>query len=320
MKQTIMVSATHPQHDHSLHHHHLAAGDRLRTAFFLTLIILFVEAAAGLAAHSLALLADAGHILTDAFALGLAWYAARAAQTPPDERNTFGYHRSGILAALLNAAVLILIAGAALVGAVLRFRYPSPVQGGLVLAAATVALLVNVYIASGLRHERDSNLNIRAALLHVVSDAAASVAVMVGGILILVWHLYVADPILTMGIAVLIAVGAWQIARDTVGILMEGTPPGVDLDALRDAMREVPGVLDVHDLHVWALSDGFELLSAHVTVPEQSLADAADLVADLKLMLRNRFHIEHATIETECLDCRVVRRRPVTFHSGNSAG
>jgi cobalt-zinc-cadmium efflux system protein len=315
-----MPPATHSHRDHPHRHHHDAAGDRLRVAFFLSLIILFVEAAAGLAAHSLALLADAGHILTDAFALGLAWFAARAAQTPPDERNTFGYHRSGILAALMNAAVLILIAGAALVGALLRIRNPSQVEGGLVLAAATAALLVNLYIASGLRHDRNSNLNIRAALLHVTSDAAASVAVMVGGVLILVWHVYIADPILTMGIAVLIAVGAWQIARDTVGILMEGTPAGMNLDALREAMSEVPGVLDVHDLHVWALSDGFGLLSAHVTVPEQSLADAADLLADLKLMLRNRFHIEHATIETECLDCRVVRRRPVTFHPGNNAG
>jgi cobalt-zinc-cadmium efflux system protein len=315
-----MASATHShtQHDHSHHHHLHVTGDRLRTAFFLTLIILLVETAAGLAAHSLALLADAGHILTDAFALGLAWYAARVTQSPPDARNTFGYHRSGILAALLNAAVLILIAGAALVGAVVRVRHPSEVEGGLVLLAATAALVVNLYIASDLRHDRDSNLNIRAALLHVVSDAAASVAVMAGGALILVWHIYVVDPILTAGIAVLIAFGAWQIARDTVSILMESTPAGVDLDALRAAMREVPGVMDVHDLHVWALADGFALLSAHVTVPEQSLADTADLLADLKLMLRNRFHIEHATIETECIDCRVVRRRPVTFHSGDS--
>jgi cobalt-zinc-cadmium efflux system protein len=315
-----VASAIHAHHEHAGHRHHHAAGDRLRTAFFLTLVILMVEVVAGLAAHSLALLADAGHILTDAFALGLAWFAARAAQTPPDERNTFGYQRSGILAALLNSAVLILIAGAALVGALMRFRQAAPVQGGLVLVAASAALLVNLYIASGLRHERRSNLNIRAALLHVMSDAAASVAVMVGGALILIWHVYVVDPILTVGIAVLIALGAWKIARDTVGILMEGTPADMNLDALREAMREVPGVLDVHDLHVWALADGFGLLSAHVTVPEQSLADIADLLADLKLMLRNRFHIEHATIETECLDCRVVRRRPVTFHPGNSAG
>ena len=315
-----MAAASHSNHGHAQHHHHHGTGDRLRTAFFLTLIVLVIEAIAGVAAHSLALLADAGHILTDAFALGLAWYAARAAQSPPDERNTFGYHRTGILAALLNAAVLILIAGAALVGALLRFRNPSTVQGGLVVIAASAALFVNLYIARGLRGEQHANLNVRAALLHVLSDAAASLAVMVGGALILLWHIYVADPVLTLGIAVLIAVGAWQIARDTVNILMEGAPAGTDLEALREAMQEVPGVLDVHDLHVWALSDGFGLLSAHVTVPEQSLSDAADLLADLKLMLRNRFHIEHATIEIECLDCRVIRRRPVTFHRGDTAG
>ena len=320
MRTYFALAAVSHSHHARTHHHPHAAGDRLRTAFFLTLIVLVIEAVAGVAAHSLALLADAGHILTDAFALGLAWYAARTAQSPPDERNTFGYHRSGILAALLNAAVLIVIAGAAVVGALLRFRNPTNVQGGLVLIAASAALLVNLYIAHGLRTERHANLNVRAALLHVLSDAAASLAVMAGGAVILVWHVYAVDPALTLGIAVLIAVGAWQIARDTVNILMEGAPAGTDLDVLRDAMQEVPGVLDVHDLHVWALSDGFSLLSAHVTVPEQSLADAADLLADLKLMLRNRFHIEHATIETECLDCRVVRRRPVTFHRGDTAG
>jgi cobalt-zinc-cadmium efflux system protein len=309
-----MVSSTH-DHEHGGHaHHHHVTGNRLRTAFFLTLAILVTEAAAGLFAHSLALLADAGHILTDAFALGLAWFATRIAQSPPDERNTFGYRRSGILAALLNAALLVLIAGGAIVGAVLRLHSTPRVDGTLVLLAAFIALLVNLYIAWGLHGERDSNLNIRSAMLHVVSDAAASVAVMAGGAAIIIWRAYVIDPVLTIAIAVLIAGGAWRIARDTVSILMESTPAGVDLDVLREAMRQVPGVLDVHDLHVWALSDGFLLLSAHVSAPDQSLTDSANLLEDLKSLLRNRFHIEHATIEVECVDCRVVRRRPVTLH------
>ncbi len=310
-----MSSSPHA-HTHSGHaHHNHATGDRLRIAFYLTLGILLIEIAAGLVSHSLALLADAGHILTDAFSLGLAWFAARVAQSPPDERNTFGYSRTGILAALLNAALLIVIAVAAFVGAFFRLTSVPHVDGTLVVGAAALALLVNLYIASGLRHERSSNLNIRSAFLHVMSDAAASVAVMVGGMIMLLWHFYLIDPLLTVGIAVLISMGAWQIARDTVGILMEGTPAGLDLDELRESMREVPGVQDVHDLHVWALADGFGLLSAHVSAPDQSLADTADLLADLKLMLRNRYHIEHATIEVECDDCRVARRRPVTFHA-----
>jgi cobalt-zinc-cadmium efflux system protein len=292
-------------------HSHDMTGERLRNAFFLTLVILVVEVVAGYAANSLALLSDAGHILTDAFALGLAWFAARLAARPADERNTFGYQRSSILAALLNAAVLLLITVFIGIEAFMRVRHPEHVQGGLVIVAALLAIVVNAYIAFGLRGEGEENLNVRAALLHVTGDIAASVAVIVAGVVILVWGAYLADPLLSFFIALLIAYGAWQIVRDTVLILMEGTPRGVDLDLLREAMSEVPGVTEVHDLHVWALSDGFRLLTAHVLAPEQSLSDTAALLADLKLLLRRRFHIEHSTIEVECVDCRVPQRRPI---------
>jgi cobalt-zinc-cadmium efflux system protein len=287
------------------------AGGRLRSAFLLTLIILAVEAVAGYLANSLALLSDAGHILTDAFALALAWFATRLSTRPPTERNTFGYQRSGILTALANASVLLLIAAFIAVEAFLRLQHPQHVTGGLVIAAAVVAILTNSYIALALRQEGADNLNVRAALLHVVGDIAASAGVILAGIIILVWRVYAADPVLSFLIAAFIAYSAWQIVQDTISILMEGTPRDVDLDRLQQAMREVPGVEGVHDLHVWALSDGFRLLSAHVQVPDQSLADAANLLADLKLLLRRRFHVEHATIELECIDCRVPQRRPI---------
>lgn len=303
-------------HNHE-HTHHMA-GRSLRTAFLLTVIILVVEAVAGFAANSLALLSDAGHILTDAFALALAWYAAHLATRPPTERNTFGYQRSGILAALANASLLLLIAVFIGIEAFVRLRHPQHVEGVPVVIAAALALLTNAYIAFALRRGSEDNLNIRAALLHVIGDMAASAGVIVSGAVILLWHTYAADPLLSLAIVLLIAYGAWQIVRDTTSILMESTPRGVDLERLQVAMMEVPGVEDVHDLHVWALSDGLRLLSAHVSVPDQSLADASNLLADLKLLLRRRFHIEHATIELECVDCSVPQRRPIQLHQRGS--
>lgn len=295
-------------------HSHPVAASRLRTAFLLTLAILAIEAVTGYLSNSLALLSDAGHILTDAVALGLAWFAARLATRPADRRNTFGYQRGGILAALLNAALLLVITVFVAVEAVMRLGRPEHVAGGPVIVAALLAIVVNTYIAVGLRGEREDNLNVRAALLHVVGDIAASIGVVVAGVVILVWHAYLADPVLSLAIAALIAYGTWRLVRDTVSILMEGTPRDVDLEALREAMGEVPGVEEVHDLHVWALSDGFRLLTAHVSVPDQPISDSANLVADLKLLLQRRFHIEHATIEVECADCTAPRRRPIQFH------
>jgi cobalt-zinc-cadmium efflux system protein len=269
---------------------------------------------AGVLANSLALLSDAAHILTDAFALGLAWYAARLSALPPDERNTFGYRRSSILAALANAGILFGVTVVIGVEAIVRLRSVPHVAGAPVIAAALAAIVANCYIAMALRREGQDNLNVRAALLHVVGDIAASVGVVVAGIAVLVWSAYTLDPLLSIFIAALIAYGAWGVVRDTTAILMEGTPRGVDLDTLRVAMLEVPGVQDVHDLHVWALSDGFRLLTAHVAVPNQALGDTANLLSDLRLLLRRRFHIEHATIEAECVDCRVPQQRPVKLY------
>ncbi|MGI8825758.1 MAG: cation diffusion facilitator family transporter [Chloroflexota bacterium] len=295
-------------------HTHALTSAKLRTAFYLTLVILGVEVVAGYRANSLALLSDAGHILTDVFALGLAWAAIGISGRPANPRNTFGYRRTAILAALANAATLLIVTVVVAFEAVERLRHPQTVSGGLMAGAAVAAVLVNVYIASELHGHEKSNLNVRAALLHVVGDIAASIAVILSGIAIAVWHVRVLDPLLSLAIAALIAFGAWQILRETLSILMESTPKGVELDAIENGMMEVPGVQGVHDLHVWSLSDGFRLLSAHVSVPEQSLGDTANLLDDVKLLLHRRFHIEHATLEAECVDCSRPRARPILLY------
>ncbi|MGH2449361.1 MAG: cation diffusion facilitator family transporter [Chloroflexota bacterium] len=281
---------------------HEHGESRLRDALLLTIIILVIEVVVGWRANSLALLSDAGHIVTDVFALGMAWFAQRLAHLPSDQRHTFGYQRSGILAALINAILLVLIGLAVAVEAVSRLHHPQTVSPLPVIAAAAAAIAVNAFIALRLHQSGQDNLNIRAALLHVVGDIAASIGVVISGLVILIWHANLADPIISLLIAVLIGIGAWRILRETVIILLEGTPGDVDLEKLALAMREVPGVEDVHDLHVWALSDGFRLLTAHVGVPDQSLVDAANLISDVKTLLRARFHIEHVTIELEALN------------------
>jgi len=285
-------------------HKNLMTGGRLRQAFLLTALILLIELGAGLISHSIALLSDAGHILTDVFALGLAWFAVVRATRPADLRRTYGYQRVGILAAGANAVTLVLIVIAILVEAVQRLLHPQPVNGALVVVSALVAIGVNVYIARGLRGE-EKNLNVRAALLHVLGDLAASIGVVVAGAVILLTGWLYADPIVSILITALIAVGAWRIVIDAVNVLLEGVPAGVDLDEVRDQIVSAPGVNSLHDLHVWSLSGESIALSCHIVVPEdQPAAESEHLVRELELSLCSRFDIGHTTIQVEsCHPC-----------------
>src|SRR5216684_7449581 len=233
-------------------HTHGTARQSLRLAFFLTLIILLAELVGGLVANSLALLSDAGHVVTDIFALGLAWFATVQAERPANARKTFGYHRVGILAALVNAVTLILIAFAITWEAIQRFQHPQPVQPLVMFLSAGIGIAVNLFIGFGLRKEGHS-LNVRAATFHVFGDVIASVGVIIAGIIILLTGLTLADPLLSVGIAVLIAVGAWRILRETTDILLEAVPKGLSMPGLVKDMKSVEGIQDVHDLHVWSI-------------------------------------------------------------------
>jgi cobalt-zinc-cadmium efflux system protein len=286
------------------HRHHDLTRSALRQAFLLTVLILAVEFAAGLAAHSLALLADAGHILIDVVALGLAWFALVQAGRPADDRRTYGYHRVEILAAVVNSGALIVIVAAVAYEAIRRLGHPQPVNGPLVMAAALVAILVNSYIASRL-HADDGNLNIRAALLHVAGDLAASVGVFGAGAVILLTGWLYADPLVSIAITLLIAFGAFRIVLDTVNVLMEGVPRGIDLEQVRATIAATPGVSSVHDLHVWSLSGRQLALSCHVVVAEDLLAaESEHLVRRLEQSICGRFGVGHTTIQVEaCHPC-----------------
>jgi cobalt-zinc-cadmium efflux system protein len=279
-------------------------GGKLRLAFLLTAIILLVEAVAGVLSHSLALLSDAGHILTDVVALGLAWFAVEQARRPADVSRTYGYHRVGILAAMVNGATLIVIVIAIAVEAARRFGHPEPVQGPLVIVAALIAIAVNAFIGFSLRGS-DENLNARAAMLHVVGDLAASIGVVVAGIVIVLGGWVYIDPLLSLGIAALIAWGAVRLVRDTVHILLEGTPRGLDLAEVERAIAATEGVISIHDLHVWTLSPGQLALSSHIVVSEEQLAaDTEHMIRRVERELCDRFGIGHTTIQPEaCHPC-----------------
>ena len=279
------------------------SGARLRLGLGLTLVVLLIELAGGLLSHSLALLSDAGHVLTDVFALGLAWFAVEQSKRPADQRRTYGYHRVSILAAFLNAITLIVIVLAIAFEAVRRLMHPEQVEGGLVIATALVAIAVNAFILLTLRAE-SRNLNLRAAMLHVTGDVAASAGVVVAGAVILLTGWLYIDPILSLAIAALIAYGAWGIVRETVNLLMEGTPREVDLAAVTAEITGTKLVTGLHDLHVWALSSDEMALSCHIVIGDTSLGDAEHVVRDLESKLCDRFAIGHTTIQVEsCHPC-----------------
>lgn len=281
----------------------IGRGTALKTALALTLVVLLVEFAGGLLSHSLALLSDAGHVLTDVFALGLAWFAVQQSKRPADRRHTYGYQRVSILAALLNSVTLIVIVLAIAYEAVRRLAAPEPVQGGVVIATAVVGIAINAFVVLLLRRVTKS-LNMRAALLHVTGDVAASIGVVIAGAVILLTGWLYIDPLLSLAIAALIAYGAWGIVRETVHVLLEGTPGEVDLEAVTKEIAQTKLVTNVHDLHVWALSSDEMALSCHVVVAECPLGDAEHVVRDLESRICDRFAIGHTTIQVEsCHPC-----------------
>ena len=289
------MSDSHSGHNHT----HGLARNSLRLAFFLTLIILIAELVGGLLANSLALLSDAGHVVTDIFALGLAWFATVQAERPPNARKTFGYHRVGILAAMVNAVTLIVIAFAILLEAVQRFQHPEQVQPQIMFVAAGIGIIINLIIGFGLMKEAN-NLNVRAAMLHVFGDVGASAGVIVAAVIILFTGWTFVDPLLSVGIAVLIAIGAWRILRETTDILLEAVPKGVSMPGLVKDMKNVEGIEDVHDLHVWSITSNMYALSCHALIADLPPSDSSVILQSLNTMLSENYHIGHVTIQFEC--------------------
>lgn len=285
-------------HDHGgVFYSHAPAG-KMKLAFFLTLIILAVETVGGVISNSLALFSDAGHVLTDLFALGLSWYAMNQTNKPADEKMTYGYQRSGILAALANGVTLIIILVVILWEAYTRFLNPQPVHPTWMFIGAGTGLVINLFLGFGMMGHED-NLNVRSVVLHVLGDAAASAGVIVGGIIIIFTGLDWIDSILSVMIAALIGLSAWRVMKQTVVILMEGTPKGMDLQKVINEIKGVQGIHDVHDVHVWSITDGKNALSCHVVLDGSlSIRESQNILRDVEHRMIH-MNIGHVTVQTE---------------------
>jgi cobalt-zinc-cadmium efflux system protein len=278
-------------------------GRRFVLALTLTSLILVAETIGGLWTGSLALLSDAGHVFMDVFSLALSYAALRAATLPPNDRHSYGFHRFKVLAALINGATLLWIATEIFREAWFRLHAPEAVLAGPMLVVAVIGLVVNLVVALALRQHDHDDLNTRSAFLHVVGDALSSVGVIVAGLIILIAGWTWVDPLASVLIAAIILISSWRVLRDALHILVEGAPGNLTVSQVAKAMETVPGVGRVHDLHMWTIGPGFAALSAHVVMADQALSDTQEVADELKHMLRERFDIEHTTIQMECTDC-----------------
>ncbi len=285
------------------HHHHARAAEaagnrrRLALALILTATYMVAEIVGGLVANSLALLADAGHMFSDAAALGLSLVALMLAQRPATSQRTYGFHRAEILAALSNGAALIALSALIAREAWERLADPPEVRGGLMLAVACGGLAINFANLLILSGGRKQSLNVRGAWLHVMADALGSVGAIAAGAMIYFFGWRWADPAASFVIASLVLYSAWGLIRETLDVLMEGVPKGISIDEVTDALKELPGVLDAHDLHVWSLTSGRNIATTHLVIAEE--ADHQRIIDDANRTLSERFSIDHATIQVE---------------------
>ena len=287
---------------HHAHHHEASAANQRRLTWVLviTAVYMVAEVVGGFLTHSLALLSDAGHMLTDAGALGLAVFAIWFSTRPATPQKTYGYHRLEILAALVNGIALLAISAAIIYEAIARLKEPPPVNGAGLLIVATGGLLVNIAGAYILLHGHEHSLNVRAAFIHVLGDGLGSVGAILAGVLIYCFRITIADPILAMLISVLIIISAIALLREAVDVLLEAAPGHVDTEAMRATLLAVPDVVGVHDLHVWTLTSELYALSCHVVVTPDAFIPGK--LEEIRALLHDFCGISHQTVQIETAD------------------
>lgn len=290
---------------HHCHQHH-GSGPVLKWSLIATALFVIVQFAAGLQAGSLALLSDAGHNLTDALALALAMFGVYLQGKPADELRTFGYHRGGVMVAFGNAIVLIVLSLYLFVEAYERLRAPQPVEERTMILVAALGIVLNVAIMWGLRRF-NKDVNIRAASVHMLGDALGSVAIIVGAIVISYTGWLVIDPILSILIGLLIIWSGLDVIRESLNILLEGTPRGMKRATVEAAMRNVPGVVDVHDVHIWSLGSSSHALSCHALIEDMPPSESARILEGINRILASEFGIYHTTVQFEHQRCPVSK-------------
>ena len=292
-----------------MHVHASHAGDRtskvLRISLVVTFAYIVLLVIAGIRAHSLALLSEAGHNLSDLVALLLSLVAVYLQARPPSATKTYGWHRAGVLAALVNAASLVVISFFIFYEAFKRLRQPQPVHAGLMMEVAALGVVMNGVIALML-YKSHRDVNIRSALLHEIGDTVSTAAVILGGWAILATGQYWIDPALSFGIGVLILWSGFGIVRETLNILLEGTPQGIKLERVQAVICSIDGVNDVHDLHVWSIGSETAALSCHISIADIPPSVSERILREVKERLHQEFHIDHTTIQFENVVCEVA--------------
>ena len=307
------------EHKHQSPNAERAGRNRRRLTFVLILTGLYMvaEIVGGVVANSLALMSDAGHMLTDIAALILALMALWFSTRPVTPQKTYGYYRMEILAALANGAALLVISLIICYEAIIRIKQPLPVRGLEVMLIAIGGLVINGISAWLLNSASGENLNLRGAFLHVIGDALGSAGAIAAGVVIWLWGWMPADPIMSIAMCLLIVYGAWQLIRESTNILLEGTPSHINIRAVLESMHKVDGVQSVHDLHIWTISSGNEALSSHVTI--ENGASHKEVLIALQEKLRNEFHIFHQTIQIEEFE-EYAGSTPRLYHIKSNCG
>jgi cobalt-zinc-cadmium efflux system protein len=301
VKEEDMHSHGHGHGHHGHQHDHAREGNKkgLTLALVITTGIMLLEFFGGLVTNSLALLSDSGHMLSDASSLALSLFALWIAARPPSPNKTFGFYRFEILAALFNGVTLFIIAGFIVWEAVERFIAPPVVASGLMIGIAFIGLLANLLSAWVLirRGDVEGNLNVRSAYLHVIGDALGSVGAILAGTIMLLFGWYIADPIISVLVSLLILRSAWAVIKQTIHILMEGTPSQLDQTEVKKVLEQIQGVVNVHDLHIWTITSGLDSLSCHLRIADHM--DGQFILQQAVNILEEQFHIEHTTIQIE---------------------
>ena len=271
----------------------------------VTSAFVVVEILAGMRAHSLALISDAGHNFTDALALGLAWLGFYLQAKPANEIKTFGYHRAGVLTAFVNALTLVVLSAWILYESVVRLSHPQAVNDSVMVAVACLGLAMNGGIMMALRRASHGDVNVRGAFIHMLGDALGSIAIIAGALAIHRTGWWQVDPILSILIAILIVWTSWDIIRESLNILLEGLPRGIRLGDVTSAMKATAGVLDVHDLHIWSLGSSAHALSCHVLIADVPPSESDIILRSLNSVMEERFHIAHTTVQFEHVSCAI---------------
>ena len=288
---------------HNHNHSARLTGRRLALSIFITLLFVLGESITGYLSHSLALMSDAGHNFADALALILSWYALWIAARPSSANRTFGYHRVGILVALINAVSLVVIALLIFWESIDRLRHPEPVHSTPMIVVALIAVLMNTVISLWLKSGAKNDLNVRSAYMHMLGDAISAAGVVVAGVVVAFTGASIADPAVSVLIGILILWSSWGILKESVNVLLEGVPEGMEMEKVERAIGAVPGVLAVHDLHVWAVGSGMVCCSCHISVEEQSVRSGENVLRAVAEELEHNFGISHSTIQVEVEGC-----------------